>query len=124
VNILVDIEGHAKLADFGLTHVGDVTTGRMSTHQTGHGSARWMSPERIKEDGDVRIKDSDDVYSFGCLIYSVSCSRFDRSRHSCLCIMMLALRGEASISQPQGNSCSSKSHRWRAANEGELRRSS
>lgn len=43
-NILVDDDGHARLADFGLTFFADATVATHSTRNRG-GSLRWMSPE-------------------------------------------------------------------------------
>jgi serine/threonine protein kinase len=74
MNILISHDRRAQIADFGLTIVGDVTVGRMSTRKPGSGTVRWMSPERLLSDEPKRLERSDDVYAFGGLIYMVSVS--------------------------------------------------
>jgi serine/threonine protein kinase len=65
MNVLVDEKFEARLADFGLTLVGDSSVAGMTTTNTGAGSLRWKSPERLEED--ARRSMSGDVWAFACL---------------------------------------------------------
>ncbi|EIN12424.1 kinase-like protein, partial [Punctularia strigosozonata HHB-11173 SS5] len=62
-NILVDRDGHAKLADFGLSVI---IIGEMGTATTSNGSYRWAAPELFAT-GDVHRTVQSDVYAFGCV---------------------------------------------------------
>jgi serine/threonine protein kinase len=70
-NVLVDQKGHPQLCDFGLAIVGSTTVGNMTPANIGAGSVRFMSPERFNSE-DSKRNTSDDVYAFGCLIYTVT----------------------------------------------------
>jgi serine/threonine protein kinase len=72
VNVFVDNEGSAKLADFGLAIVIEATAGGMTTLSTPKGTVAWMAPERNNAEGSVlRLAPPMDVYSFGILCYTV-----------------------------------------------------
>ena len=72
-NILIDVHGHACLADFGLVAiVSDSTTSITSTNA---GTTRWMSPELLYP-GHFNLKDGrptkeSDCYALGMVIYEV-----------------------------------------------------
>jgi serine/threonine protein kinase len=69
-NIFVDDRASAKIADFGLAIISEVTGGGTTTTHTGpKGTVAWMSPERI--DGTSRLTPPMDVYSFGILCLTV-----------------------------------------------------
>jgi eukaryotic-like serine/threonine-protein kinase len=71
-NIFVDAQGSAKLADFGLAIIIELTTGGMTTVSAPKGTVAWMSPERNNVEGPVlRLAPSMDVYSFGILCHTV-----------------------------------------------------
>jgi serine/threonine protein kinase len=83
-NVFIDDGGHAQVADFGITIVGDQTSGRMSTLTSTPGSVRWMAPERFgfgddeqDEDQSDRLMPSVDVWAFGCLCLMVGPSFLD-----------------------------------------------
>ncbi|KAJ6493953.1 kinase-like domain-containing protein [Mycena vitilis] len=65
-NILVDDEGHARLADFGLASYAN-TTAESSARA---GSTRWMAPELFSPDT-FRRTWSTDVYAFACVCYEL-----------------------------------------------------
>jgi serine/threonine protein kinase len=67
--MLIDHTGQAKLADFGLAHVGDSTAGMMSQLSGAIGTIRWAAPERFSEADIPRLTPGVDVYGFACLIY-------------------------------------------------------
>jgi serine/threonine protein kinase len=71
MNVFVDDQHRAVLADFGLSIVGDSSRDAMTATGTGAGSIRWMSPERFAEICPRRSR-ANDVYAFGCLCYLVS----------------------------------------------------
>jgi serine/threonine protein kinase len=76
LNILIDQDGHARLADFGLlTIVLDSTHHTSSTTPKSAGTTRWMSPELLDPDRFGRengrpTKDSD-CYALGMVILEV-----------------------------------------------------
>jgi serine/threonine protein kinase len=72
VNVFVDNNASAKIADFGLAVISEGTTaGRMKTSASGaKGTPAWMSPERINMDHHHPTP-AMDVYSFGVLCYAV-----------------------------------------------------
>lgn len=64
-NILLDLDGHVRLTDFGLSRMG------MSKGKKSHsfcGSPEYMSPEMLKGDGHGREVD---FYSLGALLYEM-----------------------------------------------------
>ena len=67
-NILVDISGHARIADFGLTkltkHLHSIES---ASHR--HGPLlQWSAPEVLKEGA---YSKEADVFSFGMVVYEV-----------------------------------------------------
>ena len=81
VNILIDSEHRARLADFGLTVVVDETTDRSIAHNRGMGgTVRWMAPEvmypeRFGFSGECKKRlpsRSTDIYALGMTILEVS----------------------------------------------------
>jgi len=75
-NILIDEDGHARLADFGLlTIVSDPTSFTASNSFATGGTMRWMSPERLHPDQfgleDSRPTKESDCYALGMVIYEV-----------------------------------------------------
>ena len=87
-NILVDENGRARLADFGLlTIASDPTLFTASNSTAGHGTIRWMSPELIDPeyfglDDSPPTKESD-CYALGMVVYEVLSGRvpFTTLRH-------------------------------------------
>ncbi|KAJ7700552.1 kinase-like domain-containing protein, partial [Mycena metata] len=66
-NILVDGEGHAQLADFGLACYADATT-KSSVRR---GSVKWMAPELLQPPSRFQRTRSSDVYALACVINEV-----------------------------------------------------
>ena len=62
-NVLISVEGTAKLADFGSAHIIDENTGPA---QGEGGTAFWMAPEVIRMDPNVSF--AADIWSFGCTV--------------------------------------------------------
>jgi len=76
VNILIDQNGHARLADFGLlTIVSDPTDFATSSPFVISGTTRWMSPELLDPDQlgleNSRPTKESDCYALGMVIYEV-----------------------------------------------------
>ena len=75
-NILIDQDGHARLADFGLlTIISDHTYFNTSSSTAAGGTTRWMSPELLDPeqfglDHSCPTKESD-CYALGMVIYEV-----------------------------------------------------
>ena len=75
-NILIDKDGHARLADFGLlTVVSDPTVFTASNSIVAGGTTRWMSPELLYPEHfdfkDSRPTKESDCYALGMVIYEV-----------------------------------------------------
>jgi len=76
LNILVDQDGRACLADFGLlTIVSDSTYHTSSSTPKSGGTTRWMGPELLDPDrfgrGDGRMTKESDCYALGMVILEV-----------------------------------------------------
>lgn len=85
MNILVSDEGHACLADVGLTRVaGDVNTIATASATTFANTVRWcppelLDPERYGSKGGDPTKRSD-IYSMAMTVYEVSFFRYKPGR--------------------------------------------
>jgi len=65
-NILVDISGHARIADFGLATVAqNLDSLQSASHQHGH-TPRWTAPEILKGQG-THSKEAD-VFAFSMVM--------------------------------------------------------
>jgi len=76
LNILIDQDGCARLADFGLlTIVSDSTYHTSSSTPKGGGTTRWTGPELLYPDrfgrGDGRMTRESDCYALGMVILEV-----------------------------------------------------
>jgi serine/threonine protein kinase len=74
VNILVDYDYHARVADFGLSLVGVDNNFDITTSGTGAGNVRWRAPEFHHMSAN-RCTFAGDLWAFGCLCLSVSSLR-------------------------------------------------
>ena len=98
-NILIDQDGHARLADFGLlTIISDPRYLLSSSSHTQGGTARWMSPERINPQ-QFGFKDScpskpSDCYSLGMVIYETISGNIPFHKHADLTVFMKVMEGE------------------------------
>ena len=63
-NILFDEDGNAKLADFGIARVGDLST--LTEAGTMLGTAAYISPEQARAEA---VTPATDVYAFGVVLY-------------------------------------------------------
>ena len=79
VNILVDDNGTARLADFGLMAISiDLSTIPLSaTTISSAGTVRWMSPELLFVQNSPPTSESD-CYALGMVIYEVCLSLLSR----------------------------------------------
>ena len=86
VNILIDSEYRARLADFGLTVIVDETTSHRTAATDGklRGTIRWMAPELLFPDrfgftgklaNQLPSKDTD-IYAIGITVLEVSARLF------------------------------------------------
>jgi serine/threonine protein kinase len=67
--VLVDNEGHALVADFGLVTFFESVSPDASTYEGGN--SRWMAPELQHPDYSVKRTTATDIYSLGCLMLEV-----------------------------------------------------
>uniref|UniRef100_A0A8C5B3S1 Serine/threonine-protein kinase/endoribonuclease IRE1-like n=1 Tax=Gadus morhua TaxID=8049 RepID=A0A8C5B3S1_GADMO len=68
-NVLLDVCGKARLADFGISR--RLPIGQTSLHTRGAGTKCWMARETIDEDVDVPCKTSADIQVAGMLTYYI-----------------------------------------------------
>ena len=82
-NILVDKSGCARLNDFGFTGIASLNC--TETSAAGFkGSYRWMAPELIKTDNEVKSglsTNASDVFALGMVTFEVSDVHTGRSFH-------------------------------------------
>jgi len=106
VNILIDQNGHACLADFGLlTIISDHTNPTISSSSTNAGTTRWMSPELLDPDqfgseNSRRTKESD-CYALGMVIFEVLSGQVPFPRYGGLIVMRKVIEDERP-GRPQG----------------------
>ncbi|KAJ6453973.1 kinase-like domain-containing protein [Mycena sanguinolenta] len=70
-NILVDDDGHTRLADFGLAgFIDSETSGKSSTRS---GTTRWMAPELLcpPPGASFRRTFASDIWAFGCVVCEI-----------------------------------------------------
>jgi serine/threonine protein kinase len=67
-NILIDVDGHARVSDFGLASIayGKYTTGPSS--DKGH-TVRWSAPEVLS--GAIPASKQADIFAFGMVVVEV-----------------------------------------------------
>ena len=99
MNILIDQDGHARLADFGLsTIMSDPSYQLFSSTETGGGTQRWMSPELIRPQrfglSNSRPTISSDCYALGMVTYEVISGNQPFSGHVGPTVLMMVLDGE------------------------------
>ncbi|CAB1442535.1 unnamed protein product [Pleuronectes platessa] len=68
-NVLIDVNGRARLADFGISR--RLPKNQTTYHTRSAGTEGWMATETLKEDGDIRYKSSTDIQVAGMLIYFI-----------------------------------------------------
>ena len=105
-NIIIDNDGSARLADFGLlTIVSDSTHPATTTSSEGTGTMRWMSPElldpeRFGSENGRPTKESD-CYALGMVILEVLTGRAPFPYCNNLVVMRKIVEGEPP-DRPQG----------------------
>jgi len=99
VNILVDQDGQARLADFGLlTIVLDSTYSASSSTPKSAGTTRWMSPELLDPDrfslGDGQPTKRSDCYALGMVILEVLSGKPPFPNYNGMTVMRKIVEGE------------------------------
>ena len=106
VNIMIDNDGNARLADFGLlTIVSDSTHAETTTTSEGSGTIRWMSPELLdpEEFGSKngRPTKESDCYALGMVILEVLTGQAPFPYCTAPVVMRKIIKGERP-DRPQG----------------------
>ncbi|XP_041661676.1 serine/threonine-protein kinase/endoribonuclease IRE2-like [Cheilinus undulatus] len=68
-NVLIDVTGRARLADFGISR--RLPKGQTTYHTGAAGTECWKAKETLVEDADVPYKSSTDIQVAGMLIYYI-----------------------------------------------------
>jgi serine/threonine protein kinase len=71
-NILVDIEGGVKLADFGLARVQTDATGSLTLERELTGTVPYLAPEVVRGE---RVTERSDIYGLGAVLYELAVGR-------------------------------------------------
>ena len=105
-NILIDDDGHARLADFGLlTIVSDSTNSTTASSSNNGGTTRWMSPELFDPEQfglkDNRRTKESDCYALAMVILEVLTSQVPFPRYDGFIVMRKVVNGERP-ERPQG----------------------
>jgi len=103
-NILVDHDGHAYLADFGLLAVvSDQSTSIFQS--TGGGTIQWMSPELLDPDSfglkGTRPTKESDCYALGMVVYEVLSGHTPFAPYAAPVVIRMVLEGKRP-GRPQG----------------------
>ena len=97
-DILIDQDGHARLADFGCLTVSDPNNTTASSSSELSGTMQWMSPERLDPDrfgfGDGRATKESDCYAMGMVILEVLTGQPPFPRYPISRVVMRVLEGE------------------------------
>lgn len=96
---MIDRDGHARLADFGLsTIMSDPSYQLFSSTETGGGTQRWMGPELIRPQRfglpNSRPTISSDCYALGMVVYEVISGNQPFSGEVGPTVLMMVLDGE------------------------------
>ena len=105
-NIVIDKDGNARLADFGLlTIVSDSTHTATTTTSSGAGTRMWMSPELLDPERfgckNARPTKESDCYALGMVVLEVLTGQVPFPRCSDVVITMKIIEGERP-GRPQG----------------------
>ena len=98
-NILIDENGHARLADFGLLAIIPDTANLVSSNSlTQAGTYRWMSPELLDPRRfclkHSRPTEHSDCYALGMVVYEVLSGNVPFYRYGTLAAVLRVLEGE------------------------------
>lgn len=86
-NVLMDVQGNAYLADFGLAKV--LESDERTSESEMVGTPFYMSPEQVQSD---ELSPMTDVYSFGVVLYEMLSGELPYNEGSALQIMLAHLR--------------------------------
>ena len=105
-NILIDGDGHARLADFGLlTIVSDSTNPATTSSSNSAGTTRWMSPELFDPEQfglkDNRRTQESDCYALAMVILEVLTGQVPFPRYDGFIVVRKVMKGERP-ERPQG----------------------
>ena len=105
-NVLIDQNGHARLADFGLlTIVSDPASFAASNASAVGGTTRWMSPELLDPDQygpeSGRPTKESDCYALGMVIYEVLSGQVPFETFMVVVVIQKVTRGEH-MARPDG----------------------
>ena len=98
-NILIDQNGHARIADFGFTTIAlDSANPMASSSGTNAGTVRWMSPEllcsELSDSKEARPTKASDCYALGMVILEVFSGEIPFARHSHFIVLYKVGKGE------------------------------
>lgn len=92
-NILLDVDGTAKISDFGISKKTDNIYGNDKTNSM-QGSVFWMAPEVIRSEGEG-YSAKVDIWSLGCVVLEMFAGRRPWSRDEAVGAIYKIANGEA-----------------------------
>jgi serine/threonine protein kinase len=92
-NILLDDEGRAKIADFGISKVKDPAKSYLTQMTAENGTPMYMSPEQMNGG---KVDEKVDVYALGCIVNEMYTRRqpWKDSNHFFQIILKVAVNGD------------------------------
>jgi mitogen-activated protein kinase kinase kinase len=91
-NILLDLDGTAKISDFGISKKTDNIYGNDKTNSM-QGSVFWMAPEVIRSQGEG-YSAKVDIWSLGCVVLEMFCGRRPWSKEEAVGAIYKIANGE------------------------------
>lgn len=78
-NILIDLQGNAKVADFGIAQLHDGTDCERTSGDIVMGTLAYMSPEQKLSS--ARVTQATDIFALGVILYEICCGKRPEGRY-------------------------------------------
>ncbi|KAK1223502.1 hypothetical protein PQX77_013629 [Marasmius sp. AFHP31] len=101
VNVLMTPDERACIADFGLSHVADTHSLRLSATTMGQarGTTRWLAPELLRPDPPSSASMKSNMYAYACVCYEVCVNFVSKSWSSPILLRKIFTSGNTPFYQ-------------------------